>query len=132
MKEQGSGDDADNAEENKRQEDVDNSPVVKLVNNIIEGGVRQRASDIHIEPFEYNVRVRYRIDGVLREIISYDRALYAAIIARLKVISGMDISEKRKPHYDNRGQKGIRYPCQQPPYGIWRESRYATCFQRRF
>ena len=50
MKEQGSGDDADNAEENKRQEDVDNSPVVKLVNNIIEGGVRQRASDIHIEP----------------------------------------------------------------------------------
>ncbi len=97
MKEQGSGDDADNAEENKRQEDVDNSPVVKLVNNIIEGGVRQRASDIHIEPFEYNVRVRYRIDGVLREIVSYDRALYAAIIARLKVISGMDISEKRKP-----------------------------------
>lgn len=97
MKEQGSGDDADNAEENKRQEDVDNSPVVKLVNNIIEGGVRQRASDIHIEPFEYNVRVRYRIDGVLREIISYDRALYAAIIARLKVISGMDISEKRRP-----------------------------------
>lgn len=97
MKEQGSGDDADNAEENKRQEDVDNSPVVKLVNNIIEGGARQRASDIHIEPFEYNVRVRYRIDGVLREIISYDRALYAAIIARLKVISGMDISEKRKP-----------------------------------
>ena len=97
MKEQGSGDAADNAEENKRQEDVDNSPVVKLVNNIIEGGVRQRASDIHIEPFEYNVRVRYRIDGVLREIISYDRALYAAIIARLKVISGMDISEKRKP-----------------------------------
>ena len=97
MKEQGSGDDADNAEENKRQEDVDNSPVVKLVNNIIEGGVRQRASDIHIEPFEYNVRVRYRIDGVLREIISYDRAFYAAIIARLKVISGMDISEKRKP-----------------------------------
>lgn len=97
MKEQGSGDGADNAEENKRQEDVDNSPVVKLVNNIIEGGVRQRASDIHIEPFEYNVRVRYRIDGVLREIISYDRALYAAIIARLKVISGMDISEKRKP-----------------------------------
>lgn len=97
MKEQGAGDDAENAEENKRQEDVDNSPVVKLVNNIIEGGVRQRASDIHIEPFEYNVRIRYRIDGVLREIISYDRALYAAIIARLKVISGMDISEKRKP-----------------------------------
>lgn len=95
MKEQ--GDDGTDEEESKRQEDIDNSPVVKLVNSIIEGGVRQRASDIHIEPFEYKVKVRYRIDGVLREIITYDRALYAAIVARLKVFSGMDISEKRKP-----------------------------------
>ena len=81
----------------KRQENVDNSPVVLLVKNIIEQAARQRASDIHIEPFEYNVRIRYRVDGVLREINTYDRALYSAIIARLKVISGMDISEKRKP-----------------------------------
>ena len=95
MKEQ--GDDGTDEEESKRQEDIDNSPVVKLVNSIIEGGVRQRASDIHIEPFEYKVKVRYRIDGVLREIITYDRDLYAAIVASLKVFSGMDISEKRKP-----------------------------------
>ena len=97
MKEQGSGDDADNAEENKRQEDVDNSPVVKLVNNIIEGGVRQRASDIHIEPLESSVRVRYRIDGALKHVMTYDIGLLAGISARIKIIGGMDIAEKRKP-----------------------------------
>ncbi len=96
IREQG-GVEEDDGDEAKRQENVDNSPVVQLVRNIIEQAARQRASDIHIEPFEYNVRIRYRVDGVLREINTYDRALYSAIIARLKVISGMDISEKRKP-----------------------------------
>ncbi|MBQ6815536.1 MAG: type II/IV secretion system protein [Lachnospiraceae bacterium] len=80
-----------------RREDVENSPIVVLVKNLIEQAARQRASDIHIEPFENFVRVRYRVDGVLREIITYDKALFPAIIARLKIISGMDISEKRKP-----------------------------------
>ena len=84
-------------EEDEKNEDVENSPIVILVRNIIEQAVRQRASDIHIEPFETFVRVRYRVDGVLREIITYDKALFPAIIARLKIISGMDISEKRKP-----------------------------------
>ena len=88
----GEGDD-----ENSRKDDVENSPIVILVRNIIEQAVRQRASDIHIEPFETNVKVRYRIDGVLREIMTYDKALFTAIIARIKIISGMDISEKRKP-----------------------------------
>lgn len=97
IKEQGGYAEDDDSDEAKRQENVDNSPVVQLVKNIIEQAARQRASDIHIEPFEYNVRIRYRVDGVLREINTYDRALYSAIIARLKVISGMDISEKRKP-----------------------------------
>lgn len=84
-------------DENLRKEDVENSPVVQLVKNLVEQAVRQRASDIHIEPFEYNIRVRYRVDGNLREIMTYDRALYSAIIARIKIISNMDISEKRKP-----------------------------------
>ncbi len=87
----------DDEEDNLRKESIENSPIVLLVKNLIEGAARQRASDIHIEPFEYNVRVRYRVDGVLREAITYDKSLYSAIIARLKVISGMDISEKRKP-----------------------------------
>ena len=96
-KEQGDVFKEETKEDKARREEIENAPIVQLINSVIEQAVRQRASDIHIEPFEYNVRVRYRIDGVLREIISYDRALYAAIIARLKVISGMDISEKRKP-----------------------------------
>ena len=87
----------DGDDENSRKDDVENSPIVILVRNIIEQAVRQRASDIHIEPFETNVKVRYRIDGVLREIMTYDKALFTAIIARIKIISGMDISEKRKP-----------------------------------
>ncbi|MDD6340110.1 MAG: ATPase, T2SS/T4P/T4SS family [Butyrivibrio sp.] len=90
------GDDED-SDADSRKEDIENSPIVLLVKGIIEQAVRQRASDIHIEPFEYNVRVRYRVDGVLHESVKYDRSLYGAIIARLKVISGMDISEKRKP-----------------------------------
>ncbi|MCM1307664.1 MAG: Flp pilus assembly complex ATPase component TadA [Butyrivibrio sp.] len=87
----------DDAEDNARKEDIENSPIVQLVKGIIEQAVRQRASDIHIEPFEYMVKIRYRVDGVMRESIKYDRSLYSAIVARLKVISGMDISEKRKP-----------------------------------
>ena len=87
----------DDDDEGSRKEDVENSPIVQLVKNVIEQAVRQRASDIHIEAFEYNVRVRYRVDGALREIIQYDKALFNAIIARIKIISGMDISEKRKP-----------------------------------
>ena len=84
-------------EEDARKEDVENSPIVMLVKNVIEQAVRQRASDVHIEAFEYNVKVRYRVDGALREIVQYDKALFNAIIARVKIISGMDISEKRKP-----------------------------------
>ena len=84
-------------EEAARNDKVENSPIVALVRTIIEQAVRQRASDIHIEPYEEFVRVRYRVDGVLREASRYDVSIYTAIIARIKVISGMDISEKRKP-----------------------------------
>ena len=85
------------AEEEAVNEEVDNSPIVLLVKQIIEGGVRQRASDIHIEPMEMSVRVRYRIDGALKKVMTYDYSLLAAISARIKIIGGMDISEKRKP-----------------------------------
>ena len=79
------------------KEDIDNSPIVLLVNQILEGGVRQRASDIHIEPMETYVRVRYRIDGALKQVMTYDYSLAAAISARIKIVGGMDIAEKRKP-----------------------------------
>ena len=78
-------------------DEVDNSPIVLLVNQIIEGGVRQRASDIHIEALETNVRIRYRIDGALKQVMTYELSILPAISARIKIIGGMDIAEKRKP-----------------------------------
>lgn len=78
-------------------ENLNNSPIVKIVNTMIEQAARQRASDIHIEALERIVRVRFRIDGALYEKFTYDIHLLPAIIARLKIIGGMDISEKRKP-----------------------------------
>ena len=85
------------ADEEAMNEDIENSPIVLLVKQIIEGGVRQRASDIHIEPLESCVRVRYRIDGALKQVMTYDYSLLAGISARIKIIGGMDIAEKRKP-----------------------------------
>lgn len=78
-------------------DDVNNSPIVQLVKNLIDQAVRQRASDIHIEPMERQVRVRYRIDGALYERGTYPIALLPAMTARIKIIGGMDIAEKRKP-----------------------------------
>ena len=84
-------------DEEDGNEEIDNSPIVLLVKQIIEGGVRQRASDIHIEALENSVRVRYRIDGALKQVMSYDLSILAGITARIKIIGGMDIAEKRKP-----------------------------------
>ena len=78
-------------------EDVSSAPIVQIVRSIIEQAVRSRASDVHIEALEKQVRVRYRIDGVLIEKMKYDINLLPAIAARIKILGGMDISEKRKP-----------------------------------
>lgn len=78
-------------------DDINNSPIVQLVKTMIEQAVRKRASDIHIEPMEKQVRVRYRIDGALYEKATYNISLLPALVARVKIIGGMDISEKRKP-----------------------------------
>jgi type IV pilus assembly protein PilB len=84
-------------QEDMYSEDVNNSPIVQLVKGMIDQAVRQRASDIHIEPMEKQVRIRYRIDGALYEKSVYSIRLLPAIVARVKIIGGMDISEKRKP-----------------------------------
>lgn len=84
-------------EAQKMSEDVNNSPIVQLVKSMIESAARQRTSDIHIEALENTVRVRYRIDGALYEKAVYDINLLPGIMARLKIIGGMDISEKRRP-----------------------------------
>jgi type IV pilus assembly protein PilB len=77
--------------------DESEAPVVKLVNLIIQEAISLRASDIHIEPFEDRVRVRYRIDGVLVERDSPPRRLLAPLISRIKIMGNIDISEKRRP-----------------------------------
>ena len=96
-KEQGETVREETKEDKARREEIENAPIVQLINSVIEQAVRQRASDIHIEPMERDIRVRYRIDGNLREIIQYDNTLLGAITTRIKIMSGMDISEKRKP-----------------------------------
>jgi len=79
------------------QEEDDSAPIVRLVNLIISEAVNMRASDIHVEPFEDRVRVRYRIDGVLVERDSPPKRLLAAMVSRMKIMARMDISEKRRP-----------------------------------
>ncbi|HOV79808.1 MAG TPA: GspE/PulE family protein [Bacillota bacterium] len=76
---------------------VSRSPVVKLVNSIIACAVEENASDIHIEPAENGMRIRYRIDGLLREIVNLPEKAKQPLISRLKILSNMDIAEKRKP-----------------------------------
>jgi len=73
------------------------APLIKLVNAIITDAFKLRASDIHIEPLEQRVRVRYRVDGVLQEVNGPPKRLQAAIISRIKIQSGMSIAEKRIP-----------------------------------
>ncbi len=75
----------------------EDAPVVKLVNSLIADAVNKGASDIHIEPFEKKLRVRYRIDGVLHEMMSPPFKMKGAVISRLKIMAELDIAEKRVP-----------------------------------
>lgn len=75
----------------------EDAPIVKLVNLIITRAVNERASDIHIEPQEKDMRVRYRIDGVLHEVMRSPRQIQPAVLSRFKIMASMDIAETRKP-----------------------------------
>jgi type IV pilus assembly protein PilB len=77
--------------------DEASAPVVRLVNLMIQEAVQLRASDIHVEPFETRVRIRYRIDGILVERDSPPRRLLGAILSRIKILAKMDIAERRRP-----------------------------------
>jgi type IV pilus assembly protein PilB len=76
---------------------VDDAPIVRYVNNLIEQAIMNRASDLHLEPTEDDMRVRYRIDGVLHEVDVVPRGVMAALTSRIKIMSGVDITEKRVP-----------------------------------
>ena len=71
--------------------------MVKLVNGIISQGVLQRASDIHLEPTETEMRIRYRIDGILESVMTLPKSVHGAIVSRLKIMADLDIAERRLP-----------------------------------
>ena len=75
----------------------DDAPIVRYVNSILDQAIQNRASDIHLEPTEGDLRIRYRIDGVLHEVDVVPRAVQAALISRLKIMSNVDITERRVP-----------------------------------
>jgi type IV pilus assembly protein PilB len=79
------------------KEVVDEAPIVKYVNLLVTQAIADRASDIHIEPGEEDLRVRYRIDGVLHEVMRSPRSIQSGVISRLKIMSDIDIAERRIP-----------------------------------
>ena len=89
-----SGQDSD---EDDGSDGADETPIVRFINKVLIDAIKQGASDIHFEPYENNYRVRFRTDGVLREVVKPPKNLSARLAARLKVMSQMDISERRLP-----------------------------------
>ena len=81
----------------KTKELVEDAPIVKLVNLLITQAVNERASDIHIEPHERDVRIRYRIDGVLHEVMRSPKSIQSGVISRLKIMADINIAERRIP-----------------------------------
>ena len=88
------------------EENDDNAPMVLLVNNILQRCILKGASDIHIEPFEFYVRIRYRIDGQLHELMQTKKEMLNGITTRIKILSGLDIAERRLPQ-DGRMSKTV-------------------------
>lgn len=87
----------DEEDENVSQAQINDAPVVKLINGILTDAVKRGASDIHVECFEHELRVRYRIDGVLHEVMKPPIRLRAALISRIKILSQLNIAERRVP-----------------------------------
>ncbi|WP_027626695.1 GspE/PulE family protein [Clostridium lundense] len=86
-----------NNEPIEEYENSSSAPTIKFINTIIDNAILNNASDIHIEPYEGEMRVRYRIDGVLREIMKVDIGMLEAVVSRIKIMSDLNIAEKRIP-----------------------------------
>ena len=84
-------------ETNLDDQSVESAPIVRMVENILKEAIASKVSDVHIEPYEDFVRVRYRIDGILYESTTFSLSMYVPMITRLKIISGLNITEKRIP-----------------------------------
>jgi len=78
-------------------ESEDDAPIIRLINAVLTQAVKENASDIHIEPFENRLVIRFRVDGVLREVLQSKRAVAPLVVSRIKVMSKLDIAEKRLP-----------------------------------
>jgi type IV pilus assembly protein PilB len=79
------------------EEDANKAPIIKFVDAVLYQAIRDKASDIHFEPFEHEFKIRYRIDGALYEMSPPPRSLAIPVISRVKILSGLNISERRKP-----------------------------------
>jgi type IV pilus assembly protein PilB len=86
-------------------QDVEDAPIVKFVNLLINQAVNDRASDIHVEPTEHDLRIRFRIDGVLHEVMRSPRSIQGGVISRLKVMADINIAERRIPQDGRIGMK---------------------------
>jgi general secretion pathway protein E len=78
-------------------DEASDAPIIKLVNHVLSRAVKSRASDIHIEPYKSNLLVRFRLDGVLYNILDLSLRLHAPVVSRIKVMAGLNIAEKRRP-----------------------------------
>lgn len=87
----------DKEDEAATQAQIDDAPVVKLINGILTDAVKRGASDIHVEPFEHEIRIRYRIDGALVEVMKPPLKMKAALTSRVKILSNLNIAERRVP-----------------------------------
>ena len=118
---------------------ADEAPIVKLVNLVLTDAVKRGASDIHMEPYEKEFRVRFRIDGVLQSIMSPPLKLKDAITSRVKIMAKLDISEKRLPQ-DGRimlkmqlggRKKQLDFRVSTPAHAVGRKDRDAVAGQRK-
>ena len=75
-------------------DDTSDAPIIRLVNHIISQSIKARASDIHIEPFKDRFKVRYRVDGILYDLLTPPRWIQAALISRIKIMASLDIAEQ--------------------------------------
>jgi general secretion pathway protein E len=78
-------------------DETSDAPIIKLVNLLLSGAIKDRASDIHIEPYQAIVKVRYRIDGILYDILSLPRKIHSPLVSRVKIMANLNIAEKRLP-----------------------------------
>ncbi|AKI98135.1 GspE/PulE family protein [Kosmotoga pacifica] len=83
--------------EEEGEEGPEDTPIVKFINSILDNAIRSDASDIHLEPFEKLAVARFRVDGILRKILTYPRKAHNSVVSRIKVMCGLDISERRLP-----------------------------------